>query len=305
MLHSHAILLLGWLLLGACTPPPTSSVVDAAPETAAAASTSTSVDASSTVSGFEKQAFADAGAALTALLERGKPRIVAFGEMHMPRGATVASSAVRFQKELLPLLAPRASAIVVEAWQPAGCGAKVEAKVAATNRDITKNQAADNPNEYLALANAAKERGLVPLPLRPTCDETARVADAGANDVTTLLEMVTLVAQRTLHNALERTPDRLVLFYGGALHNDLEPSPARASWSFGPALDAETGGAFVEVDLIVPEIIQRSELWDNLPWRSAYDVERDGASVQLLWKGPRRYVLVFARTEGQDAGAPK
>ena len=43
------------------------------------------------------------------------PAILAIGEAHAQRGATAASSAKRFTEELLPLLAGRASNLVV-AW---------------------------------------------------------------------------------------------------------------------------------------------------------------------------------------------
>ena len=224
-------------------------------------------------------------------------RVVAFGEVHAPRDAHVASATARFRQELLPLLAPRTSAIVVEAWQPAGCNAKVEAKIAQTNREVTQQQAKTNPNEYLALATDAKARGLVPFPLRPTCDESARVADAGAADVGVMLDTVTRVAQRTLEGALERSPDKLVLFYGGALHNDVSPSAERASWSFGPALTERTNGGFVEVDLVVPEFIKDTEVWRSLPWRNRYDVTLDADQVQLLARDSRSFVIVFAKTK--------
>lgn len=222
---------------------------------------------------------------------------MAFGEVHAPKDARVASATQRFRQELLPLLAPRAGTLVVEAWQPSGCNAAVEAKIAKTNQEVVQNQAKENPNEYLALAQDAKARGLVPLPLRPTCDESARVADAGAADLQTMLETVTLVAQRTLEGAFARSPaPQLTLFYGGALHNDLNPSAERASWSFGPALERTSAGGFVEIDLVVPEFIKDTEVWKSLPWRSAYDEQRDGATVQLLSRTGKSFVLVFART---------
>lgn len=203
----------------------------------------------------------------------------------------------RFRRELLPLLAPSAQALVVEAWQPSRCDARVEAKVAQKNREVTQNQAPTNVNEYLALAQDAKALGVVPFPLRPSCEESARVADAGADDLLVLLETVTQVAQRTIEAALAKSsPDKRVLSYGGALHNDLEPTTERAAWSFGPALAGATHDAFVEVDLVVPEFIKDSDVWNNLAWRSQYERERDGAHVQLLSRGTRSFVIVFAQT---------
>lgn len=255
------------------------------------------LDAGAAVEGFGREPFPTAAAALEAALRWGHPRVVAFGEVHAPKDARVPSATERFRTELLPLLAPRAGTLVVEAWQPSGCNAAVEAKIAKTNQEVVQNQAKQNPNEYLALAQDAKTRGLNPLPLRPTCEESARVADAGAADLSTMLETVTQVAQRTLEGALSRSPaPQLTLFYGGALHNDLRPGPDRAGWSFGPALDRASEGGFVEIDLVVPEFIKDTDVWKSLPWRSAYDEPRDGATVQLLSRTGKSFVLVFART---------
>jgi len=258
-----------------------------------------------TPTGYTRLPFDSATAALEAVLARTRARVLAFGEVHAPRGARAPSATEHFRQELLPSLAPRAAALVVEAWQPAGCDAKVEAAVAQANREIVQQQSERNPNEYLALAQAAKALGVLPLPLRPTCEESARVQGAGAADIDVLLQTVRLVAERTLDEAVRRSkPEagtaKLVLFYGGALHNDLEPAPERARWSFGPALDRTTDGGFVEVDLVVPEFIGETDTWKSLPWRSAYDAARDGSRVQLLTRNGKSFVLVLAATPKPD-----
>src|SRR5262249_47626423 len=61
-----------------------------------------------------RDAFADAIAS--------DPMIIGIGESHAPKGAAVASSAKRFTQELLPLLAGRASNLLVELMAPpSGC----------------------------------------------------------------------------------------------------------------------------------------------------------------------------------------
>lgn len=268
-----------------------------APAAAPTASVAPVATAPDDAGAFSRETFPTAVAAFEAVLARATPRVIAFGEVHAPKDSKVESATARFRQQLLPLLAPSATALVVEAWQPSGCNQAVEAKVASANREVTQNQAATNTNEYVALAQDAKSRGVVALPLRPTCEESARVADAGAGDLAVMLETVTQVAQRTLEGALAKSPpDKRVLFYGGALHNDLQPSAERASWSFGPALARNTQNAYCEVDLVVPEFIKDTDVWRNLPWRGAYDLARDGERVQLLSRGTRSFVLVFAKT---------
>ena len=66
-----------------------------------------------------------------------------------------------------------------------------------------------------------------------------------------------------LHATLpdERSPDRLVVAYGGAMHNDLLPREGRADFSFGPSLAEATGGQYVELDLVIPEQIKDTDAW--------------------------------------------
>lgn len=295
------IFVVATVAIGACGEDKRSAPHAPAPSSSAAAAAERGADAEH----FAREAFPSAIAALGAVLARSTPRVLAFGEVHAPKGARVESATARFRQQLLPLLAPSSAAIVVEAWQPSGCNQAVEAKVAKANREVTQHQAATNTNEYVELAQEAKARGLVALPLRPTCEESARVADAGASDLAMMLQTVTQVAQRTIESALDKSPaDKRVLFYGGALHNDLRPSAERAAWSFGPALAQRTLGAFTEVDLVVPEFIEDDEVWRKLPWRGAYDLARDGAGIQLLSRGAHSFVIVFARTAGAVAPEP-
>ena len=280
-------------LLGACGEDKRSAPKAPAPTPSASIAAIPTQDAGT----YTREEFPTAAAALEAVLARATPRVIAFGEVHTPKDARVESVTSRFRQELLPLLVPSTTALVVEAWQPSGCNKVVEAKVAQANKEVTQNQAPTNVNEYLALAQDAKAKGVVPFPLRPTCEESARVADAGADDLLVMLQTVTQVAQRTIEGALAKSPpDKRVLFYGGALHNDLQPSAERASWSFGPALASATQNAFAEVDLVVPEFIKDTDVWKNLPWRNQYELGRDGAHVQLLSRSARSFVIVFATT---------
>jgi hypothetical protein len=236
-----------------------------------------------------------------------KPLVLAVGEAHAQKGTeNIASSTKRFTEALLPILAPRASDVVVELWAPDPKCMKEVKQVASAQKPVTDLQASTNQNEYVTLGTKAKESGMTPWLLRPTCDEFAMLADAGADAVGAMLGLVKRLTQAKvtqLHERNLRVADagaepRAVIAYGGALHNDLAPADAMKEYSFGPELDRLTGGRYIELDLIVPEFVKRTPTWEKLPWYAAFEAERgssgDGRSSATLYVlGERSFVLVF------------
>jgi len=237
-------------------------------------------------------------AALLAAIGRDA-RVVALGEAHAPRGATAPSAAKRFTEELLPVFAGRASDLLVELMTPpAGCS-DAAAEVRQKQAPATSQQSPTNQNEYLAMGERARALGIVPDMLRPSCADMDRVRDAGDGAIEASLEMIarlsTAQAERLLDRDARSEADRgkEVVVYGGMLHNDLDPPPERTKWSYAPALDAETGGKLVAVDLVVPEFIVDEPTWRALPWFSRYDRARLGAKTTLFRLADRSFVLVF------------
>ncbi len=222
--------------------------------------------------------------------------VVAFGELHQTaRTAQVRSTLARFTEDILPAIAPRAAHLIVETWMSRGQCGEPEKRVTA---DIarTTERPAETENEIVRLLRRAKELGVAPHVLDVDCHEYEGVQTAGGVDYDRLLKLTRAHLQRAIQQglALPRPAGRpLVLVYGGALHNDLRPSGALADYSFGPAIDALTGGEYREVDLYVPELVQalpalRSEAWVPV-WQAA---ARPGATV-LIHRGPRSAIVVF------------
>ena len=58
----------------------------------------------------------------------------------------------------------------------------------------------------------------------------------------------------------------MVVVYGGALHNDLYPDPVLARFSYGVAAFRATGGRYRELDLYVPEYLERNSAMQKEPW---------------------------------------
>lgn len=231
----------------------------------------------------------------------GAPRVVAVGEAHAPKGTSVRSSARHFKDELLPLLVGRASDLLVEVMNPpTGCGHTTEA-VRQQQGEVTRTQAPADQGEYVALGGRARELGIVPDLLRPSCDDLRVVEAAGDDAVSASLTMIARLTRTQVEKLLQRdarTPgdeDKLVVTYGGAIHNDPEPAQDRATWSFGPSLIASTGGRYVAIDLYVPELIDDSDAWKRQPFFRYYDPGRFGAKTTVFRHG-KSYVIVLPRT---------
>jgi hypothetical protein len=252
---------------------------------------------------LECRTFATATEALTFVLDKEKPLVLGLGESHAQKGdPKVPSTTARFTKDFLPLLAPQASSLVLELWVADGsCGKATEKKVAEQQKAVTKNQAEENPNEFLALGNKSKELGVVPFILRPSCKEVETIKAAGDDAPLKMLDMITAGMTEQVKKRFAETkgkqPGKMVLTYGGAMHNDVAPRKGREAWSFAGELTKLSEGRYVELDLIVPEFIKPdSPSWQGQPWFAAYDREAFGATNVLVRTGQRAYTLVFART---------
>ena len=140
-----------------------------------------------------------------------------------------------------------------------------EEKVAQQQKPVTQNQAASNQNEYVTLAQKAKDLGIQPHVLRPSCADVEKVTRAGDDAVFEMLSIITKHMESKV-TALRGQPgggDRMVITYGGAMHNDLAPQEGREAWSFGPSLAKATVDRYVEVDLVVPEYVKDTPAWTS------------------------------------------
>jgi hypothetical protein len=229
--------------------------------------------------------------------------VIAFGEIHQTRAtAKVRSSLARFTDEILPAVAPHASHLIVETWITSGqCGADEKHVTEEVAR--TTERPVETENEIMKLLRRAKELGVAPHVLEVGCDEYKVLASAGgAVDYDKLLTITNTHLQRAIGQGLllPRAPGRpLVIVYGGALHNDLFPDPTLAKYTFGRAVHAATRGAYREVDLYVPEMIDATPALKSEPWYRAWQRAGGGASEVVIARSPRSSIVVFRRGRTQ------
>lgn len=268
-----------------------------APPIASLAPTPAALDPTTT------EEFPDVRAAFAKVLAGSSPRVVAIGETHATKDANLTRSpTARFTEELLPLFEGKAAAIVVEVWVANGsCGAS-EKKVAEKQKEVTKPQAETNQNDFVTLANKAKERGIVPFPLVPSCPDYARVLDAGAGDVGVMLEIIAKTTGDKVESLLPKSNGKIVLTYGGALHNDKIPRTGRETWSFGPRLSKAADGKYVEVDLVVPELVKDTDAWKSQPWYAATVARAKADKAILVTLAEGSYAIVFPGTVSTSSG---
>lgn len=254
----------------------------------------------STASGH--RLFASAGDAVEAILSETRPRVVGFGEYHELTGATMRSAMSRFHAGVVPALASRTSDLVLEFWARDACGEKS----AAVNRNVARmtERPASTGNEVIDLLTESKKRGVTNHVLRLGCADYDSILDpAGEVDYEKLLVLVTrkLYEQTDVVLTARAGPRRpppgrdLVLVYGGALHNNLRPPDGTADLSYAPDLAARTGGAFVEVDLVVPEYVADNQLARAEAWYPMIAAHASPDRVVLVPRGPRSYVLILRK----------
>jgi hypothetical protein len=236
--------------------------------------------------------------ALAQLIALG-PRVIGFGEYHQTNATkSVRSSLARFTDELLPLVAPRASDLVVETWITGDCGAKEEKVVKQVER--TTDRPPETESELVKLLRLAKERGVQPHILTVSCqDYKALLDEHGKVDFERLLKLVNQLLERQVLELAPRAPaGKLVCVYGGALHNDLQPEPSLAPFTYGADVARATDGRYLEVDTFVPELIERDREMRKQPWFGEWKRAARSArgKTVLIRRATASYILVYPRS---------
>jgi hypothetical protein len=248
-----------------------------------------------------------AARALQIVLERSRPTVIGFGELHHKTDSAPVQTAIgRFTREMLDPLAGRATDLVVETWVARGdCGAH-EKRAVRKVEQVTKRPETTE-NELVGLLKRAKGVGIQPHILSVSCDAYKKLTASGALDLEELLGLITrklgsktvaVLSHRRKSSAADAGRTRrppLVLVYGGALHNDLFPADDLAAFSYAPRVGEASGGKYVEVDLYVPELVDRDKNLKGEPWYPIFRRQATKDRVLLIERGAGSYIVVFRR----------
>jgi hypothetical protein len=285
---------------------------NAAPVAAVAASTASPATGPGVP---EARAYPDLAAALVATIP-ADARVVGFGELHArtdrPRRgidrAPVTSSLASFTRAL-PAIADKLSDLVLETWlvDPA-CGKAAVQATAKIERTVKRPE--ETKSEIAELAAAARAAHIQPHAMTLTCADYATIvprptgggsADREVDPVAMLTlttrELARIATSAVVHRDKEPQHRPWIAVYGGALHNDRFPDAAVAEWSYAAAVDRVTGGGFVEIDIIVPELADADPVMQREPWFPLVGAPRDPAHPVVVWRrGERSFVVVLPPT---------
>jgi len=232
---------------------------------------------------------------------RAHPVMLGVGEYHELKGApTVRSAIKRFTTELLPSLDGGATSLIVETWMLSGKCGQVEKQATKAVEKVTQRPK-ETEDEVTTLLTRSYDLGLKNHILVINCDDYRSMLDAdGELDAERSLILVRRKIEGKAIEVREKgeggVPGKTLLLYGGALHNDLQPKAIDAEFSFGPALQAATDGGYVELDLLVPEYVEKDPDLLELPWfATALKRSRQGHTV-LVRPSPGVNVVLFAFT---------
>jgi len=268
-------------------------------------------------------------AAVEATLTETDPVVIGFGEWHQTSATAVLEPTLRrFNRQVLPTLAPRLSHLVVETWMTSGrCGAIEES----VTRDIARSidRPAETEDDIADALRLAHAHGAAPRVLSMSCDAYRRMqggADGTGVDYESTLRLTGEAIRRTVERALlERArpapgawspavaptsaasasgagrpgppppapPRPALAVYGGALHNDVYPLPGLAAYSYARAIRFATLGRYVEIDLVIPEYAGSSPLLRAQDWWGAYRRARRPGAATRIRRGSTSYVIVF------------
>lgn len=240
-------------------------------------------------------------ASLADALRRAIPadaRVLGFGELHARVDRAQVRSALAAFTEALPSFGERVSDLVVETWiVDPKCGKQAVTATKKIETEVKRPEA--TKSEIALLADAARAAKIQPHAMTLSCkDYEALAPEKGSPDPVVMLGLVTRELSRIATSAIrfrDQQPGHRpwIAVYGGALHNDRFPAAGVAEWSYAAAVDAASGGRYVELDVIVPELAEPDPASQRQPWFPLVAA----ADQVLVWeRGERSFVVILPRT---------
>ena len=246
-----------------------------------------------------------------------RPLVLGIGEYHEKKdGPCVASSLRHFIDSLFPLVRRSLSDLVLETWITSGkCGDSEQTVVEDVEKTTKRPQATEN--EIMFLMRRAKQSQVKTHILEMSCEDYRTLTSKQDVDYAKFLTMTRrqLEAKALAVLAVRRDPVKravddsmiamaqgsrragkrdLIIIYGGALHNDIQPDREHQPYAYGPVLARKTQGRYVELDLFVPEYIERDQtLLARQPWFKSFRKQKRTRKSLLVRRSKNSYVLVL------------
>lgn len=244
------------------------------------------------------RAYPDLAAALIATIPPDA-RVIGFGELHARTDRAATTSTLASFTHALPAISDRLSDLVLETWRvDPTCGTPAVAATARIETAVKRPEA--TRSELTELADAARAAHIQLHAMTLTCADYTALAPAGGEvDPIAMLTLTTrelrrIVTGAVAHRDREAAHRPWIAVYGGALHNDRSPDASVAEWSYAAEADRATGGHFVEIDVIVPELTAADAASQRAPWFGLAGAARDPQNPVLVWaRGERSFVVIL------------
>ncbi|MGE0550077.1 MAG: hypothetical protein AB7O24_25050 [Kofleriaceae bacterium] len=241
------------------------------------------------------QRYRDLEAALAAIIP-SDARVIGFGELHSRVDRANVRSSLSWFTAALPGFAAKLSDLVIETWLvDPNCGQEA---VAATKRvEAAVKRPEATKSEIALLADAAKAAKVQPHAMRLSCGDYKQISPMGKEPdpiamlTITTRELARIAASAVAHRDKDPAHRPWIAVYGGALHNDRFPEQSVAEWSYAAVADKASGGKFVEIDLIVPELAAADDTSTRQPWFPIAEAPHDDVAVWT--RGERSFVVVL------------
>jgi hypothetical protein len=245
-------------------------------------------------------------AVIAAPAPNGPPIVLGVGELHQTADlAAIPSSLSRFTREIWPLIAARVSDLIVETWVTDGACGKAESATVGSVAKTTERPAATE-DEIVALLRRARDAGARPHVLTVSCADYRLLSPgagkprgaAAAFDFERMLGLIRRKLEAKVGEVLatrDRTDNgrKIVVVYGGALHNDLYPYPLLGAFSYAPSIFRATLGRYRELDLYVPEYLERNPALRREPWFAAWRAAARPGQIVVIRRSRDSLILIF------------
>ena len=240
--------------------------------------------------------------AVVYVLKKEKPTVAAFGEIHMqPESAHIQSTLSRFV-ELLPAIAPEGAHLLVETWLPKTTVCRDSYR----GYEVEFHGKLSLPDHLLGapqcLLRHGVQHGYTPHGLDFSCYEWSQIYRDGPRkpDEAMWTRLITEKTVTEFENIYKtKTEDPMVIIYGGSMHNEFYPKGEWALFSYAREMNRATQGAYVEIDIYLPELI---EVLINYPevmgefsqWYNAYASypEPKAEKVFVYQRSRNSYVII-------------